>query len=134
VARALTEVNQFLPGALDGRRRRLFSRQLPTTAFLQPDAAAPPRRLDELPDHATGDLAEAVERCVELAARRDLETLVVDQSRPEIGLSVVKVVVPGLRHFWARLGPGRLYRVPVELGWVEGPLAEDDLNPAHLLI
>ena len=40
-----------------------------------------------------------------------------------------EVVVPGLRHFWARFGPGRLYEVPVAMGWLERPLTEDQLNP-----
>jgi ribosomal protein S12 methylthiotransferase accessory factor len=30
-----------------------------------------------------------------------------DQTRPDIGLNVVKVIVPGLRQFWPRWGPGR---------------------------
>jgi len=57
-----------------------------------------------------------------------------DQTRPDIGLRVVKVFVPGMRHFWARFGPGRLYDVPVAMGWVERPLTEDQLNPSHLVI
>jgi ribosomal protein S12 methylthiotransferase accessory factor len=61
--------------------------------------------------------------------RRGLELIVLDQTRPDIGLPVVKAVVPGLRHFWPRLGPGRLYDVPVELGWLTAPLDEDELNP-----
>jgi len=60
--------------------------------------------------------------------------LVLDQTRPDVGLSVVKVIVPGMRHFWARFGPGRLYDVPVMMGWVENPLTEDQLNPSHLVI
>ena len=30
-----------------------------------------------------------------------MEVLVLDQTRAEVGMPVVKVVVPGLRHFWA---------------------------------
>jgi len=41
-----------------------------------------------------------------------METLVLDQSRPDVNLRVAKIVVPGMRHFWARLAPGRLYDVP----------------------
>ena len=41
----------------------------------------------------------------------------------------VKVIVPGLRHFWPRLGPGRLYDVPVRMGWLAAPLTEAQLNP-----
>jgi len=41
---------------------------------------------------------------------------------------VVKVFVPGLRHFWPRFAPGRLYDVPVSMGWLAAPLTEDQLN------
>ena len=47
---------------------------------------------------------------------------------PDVGLPVARVVVPGLRHFWARFGPGRLYDVPVALGWRAAPLLEEQLN------
>jgi ribosomal protein S12 methylthiotransferase accessory factor YcaO len=63
-----------------------------------------------------------------------MEMLVLDQTRPDIGLPVVKVIVPGLRHFWRRLGPGRLYDVPVKLGWLEKPLAEEKLNPIAVFL
>jgi oxazoline/thiazoline synthase len=43
-------------------------------------------------------------------------------------------VVPGLRHFWPRFGPGRLYDVPVRLGWREHPLDESQLNPVPLFV
>jgi ribosomal protein S12 methylthiotransferase accessory factor len=49
-------------------------------------------------------------------------------------LPVVKVVVPGLRHFWARFGAGRLYDVPVQLGWRKSPLAETELNPIPMFL
>jgi hypothetical protein len=57
---------------------------------------------------------------------------VLDQTRPDTGLHVVKVFVPGLRHFWPRLAPGRLYDVPVGMGWLAKPLTEDQLNTQHL--
>lgn len=53
-------------------------------------------------------------------------------TRPDVGLPVVKVVVPGLRHFWPRLAPGRLYDAPVALGWRESALKEDELNPVPI--
>ena len=43
------------------------------------------------------------------------------------------VIVPGMRHFWARFAPGRLYDVPVGMGCREHPLAEADLNPAPVI-
>ncbi len=62
------------------------------------------------------------------------DVLVHDLTRPDIAFPVVKVIVPGLRHFWRRLGPGRLYDVPVRLGWLEEPVAEHDLNPVSLFV
>jgi oxazoline/thiazoline synthase len=70
--------------------------------------------------------------CVDIAAARGLETLVVDQSRPDTELHVVKVIVPGLRHFWPRFAPGRLYEAPVQMGWLKQSLTEDRLNPQHI--
>ena len=52
----------------------------------------------------------------------------------EIGLPVVKVIVPGLRHFWARYAPGRLYDVPVRLGWLSAPTPEEELNPIPMFL
>ncbi|CAB4885892.1 unannotated protein [freshwater metagenome] len=69
-----------------------------------------------------------VDRAVALVAERGMDFIVLDQTRPDIGLSVVKVLVPGMRHFWPRFAPGRLYDVPVELGWLERPLTEAELN------
>ena len=81
-----------------------------------------------------GDLAADVRRCQSLLEAKGLEVLVLDQTRPDIGLAVVRVIVPGLRHFWARFAPGRLYDVPLELGWVPRRLREDELNPVAMFL
>jgi ribosomal protein S12 methylthiotransferase accessory factor len=77
----------------------------------------------------TGDLRADLEGCRRILDAAGLEVLVLDQTRPDIGLPVVKVTVPGLRHFWPRFGPGRLYDVPVELGLIPQRLSETQLNP-----
>jgi ribosomal protein S12 methylthiotransferase accessory factor len=69
--------------------------------------------------------------CVRVARRNGLDFLVLDQTRPDIGVPVVRVIVPGLRHFYRRFAPGRLYDVPVKLGLRDRPLAESELNPFH---
>lgn len=132
IARALTEMNQFLPGLATGRERRVLSAPIHDLTYLRGDGA---RHREDYPHPAPGgDLRDDVERAVETARQRGLETLVLDQSRDDVGLSVVKVVVPGLRHYWPRWGPGRLYEVPVAMGWLSHPRSEDELNPVHLLI
>jgi ribosomal protein S12 methylthiotransferase accessory factor len=80
------------------------------------------------------DLREDVLTCVEIAAKQGMEVLVLDQTRPDIGLNVVKVIVPGMRHFWKRLAPGRLYDVPVKLGWMPESLKENQLNPFPMFL
>ena len=73
--------------------------------------------------------AELFELCREVAAGAGLELLVHDLTRPEIGVPVVRVVVPGLRHYWPRYAPGRLYDVPVSLGHLTAPRDETELAP-----
>ena len=59
---------------------------------------------------------------MQLAKREGLDFLVLDQTRPDIGVPVVRVIVPGMRHFYRRFAPGRLYDVPVKLGLQDRPL------------
>jgi len=33
-----------------------------------------------------------------------------------------------MRHFYRRFAPGRLYDVPVKLGWLDRPTPENELN------
>lgn len=128
VTRAITEANQLL--AVSRRRRRLYRGELADRTFLEPHGtsemttAAPP----------SDDLRDDVLACVEILGRLGLEVIVLDQTREDVGLPVVKVIVPGLRHFRPRFAPGRLYDVPQRLGWVERPLREEDLNPAYLTV
>jgi thiazole/oxazole-forming peptide maturase SagD family component len=76
------------------------------------------------------DLAE----CRRLCRRNGLVLLALDLTRPGIGVPVARIVVPGLRPLWARFAPGRLYDVPVRLGWRRRRAAESALNPIPLMI
>jgi ribosomal protein S12 methylthiotransferase accessory factor len=67
--------------------------------------------------------------CVDVMANAGLEVFVLDQSRPDLDIKVAKVVVPGLRHFWRRLGAGRLYEAPLAMGHFDQMLVEEQLNP-----
>jgi ribosomal protein S12 methylthiotransferase accessory factor len=126
-SRALTELGQVFdpdPRARSGWDEKILG----DAAFLLPDERLSPSRSDTFQCRWGGDLRDDVEICVERAARVGLETMALDQTRPDVNLSVVKVIVPGLRHFWPRFGQGRLYDVPVRLGWRARPLAELELN------
>jgi bacteriocin biosynthesis cyclodehydratase domain-containing protein len=131
--RALTECNQlFDPG--ERTRSPCDDAALGDAGHLFPDEAAPSRTRDDYPDARREDLRDDVLDCVARAARSGLETLALDQTRPDTGLAVAAVVVPGLRHIWPRFGPGRLYDVPVRLGWLSRPNREEELNPVPLFV
>ena len=144
--RAVCEMNQCLtwvprPGSGDSRYgvddpMLLWwwkNARLADHPWLAPAPGAAPRGAVDYPVPDTADLKEDVERCRALVEARSMELLVLDQTRPDIGLPVARVIVPGLRHFWERLAPGRLFDVPVEMGWRESPLAEADLNPVPVI-
>jgi ribosomal protein S12 methylthiotransferase accessory factor len=146
--RAVTEMNQMLSTVLrepheDVPVEKLFTDR-ETVAWLKTATLAnqpylvpvdgPPRTAAAHPRPGTDDLREDVLACQALVEGQGMEMLVLDQTRPDIGLPVVKVFVPGLRHFWARFASGRLYDVPVQLGWLPGPLAEDQLNPIPMFL
>ena len=107
----------------DRSTRRLF--------LAAPVADRPPRKASQYPVIESMDTREDVEYCRALVEARGMEFLVLDQTRRDIGMPVVRVIIPGMRHFWARFASGRLYDVPVAMGCREHPLAEADLNP-HL--
>lgn len=82
---------------------------------------------------ATGDIRDDVMFCVERLRKRDIEVIVADCTRRHVDFPVARVIAPGLRHFWRRLAPGRLYDVPVRSGWMSRPCAESDLNPISFI-
>ena len=98
------------------------------TSYLLPHGKAPVRR-PRPPKFASLDRRERVLACVKLARRFGLDFLVLDQTRADIQVPVVRVIVPGLRHLQRRFAPGQLYDVPVKLGLCKRPLKEIELNP-----
>jgi ribosomal protein S12 methylthiotransferase accessory factor len=145
--RAVTEMNQMLYFPLleaEGKEagdqgtdaetvRWLRTATVANQPYLQA-AEGPARTASSYPQAWADDVAEDVRACQALVERLGMEMLVLDQTRPEVGLPVAKVIVPGLRHFWTRLAPGRLYDVPVRLGWLPRPLAEEELNPIPMFL
>ena len=138
VRRAVTELNQMMPPVLDGRgwddpdfQRWLDRGAVRDQPYLLPDPELEP--LSRL-DLSSPDLLDDVRAVRTRLEEAGLEVLVLDQTRPDIGLPVVKVVVPGLRGFWARFAPGRLFDVPVRLGRLAEPTAYADLNPIPMFL
>jgi ribosomal protein S12 methylthiotransferase accessory factor len=134
--RSLTELSQFLSIGVEGGGARgdkstldgLTPLRIENYPFLLPSKhpiPAPPLGLDVPLD----SVREQVEACVEVASRAGHDFLVLDQTRPDVGVPVVRVLAPGLRHFYKRFAPGRLYDVPVRMGLLDKPLREDELTP-----
>jgi oxazoline/thiazoline synthase len=135
--RSLTELNQFLSIGLVGLRNAEGGSRdgsapwrLQDHSYLLPNGH-PPVRPDFSSKFGQLDTREQVMACVDLVKRAGLDFLVLDQTRPDIEVPVVRVIVPGLRHFYRRFAPGRLYDVPIKLGWLDRPVLESDLNPLH---
>lgn len=99
--------------------------------FVQP-ADVPARRRTDFEDWTSDDIWADLSRCRSILEARGLELLILDQTRPDIGLPVVKAIVPGLRYHYARFAPGRLFDVPVQLGWLDHPTSEQHLNPVPM--
>lgn len=68
-----------------------------------------------------------VQDCRGRIERAGLEVVVFDMTRPEIEFPVVRVVAPGLRSKRPRFAAGRLYDIPVRLGWLEDARSEEEL-------
>ncbi len=145
--RALSELNQMLPPVArareDGSGYALVDPDVldwwcratvGSDPHLIPDPGEDARTPDHFPHEPRDDLRDDVDASGELVRGLGMELLVLDQTRPDIGLPVVRVLVPGLRPFWARFGPGRLYDVPVRLGRLPEPTAYADLNPVPLFM
>ena len=130
IERALTELNQLHD--LTGRAPNPWDHEnLPSNKFLFPSdeaLAAPAKPI------SGSTLLQLIEGICDRLYESNMELLVVDKTRPAIGLPVTQVIVPGLRHFWPRLGKGRLYDVPVSLGWLPAPKIESELNRVPLFL
>jgi oxazoline/thiazoline synthase len=135
--RALTELNQFLSiGLMGGGKSDKSSLDGFTPLRLQdyPYLTASGNSSVHSgagPEFGQLNTREQVEACVSLAKRAGHDFLVLDHTRPDIGVPVARVIVPGLRHFYRRFAPGRLYDVPVKLGLLNQPRSEAELNPIH---
>jgi ribosomal protein S12 methylthiotransferase accessory factor len=143
--RAFAEMNQMLALAQGGEDGKLAIEDEETLSWLKtatlanrpymaPHETMATKQREDCPSLHSGNLLEDIRLCRSIVEERGMEVLVLDQTRPDVKMPVVKVIVPGLRHFWARFAPGRLYDVPVQMGWQERLLAEDELNPIPVFI
>ena len=142
--RALGEIGQLLPSVVGARTggnpiasdphldRWWTHATVRNQPYLRPDPCQPVHAAADYRYRPSTTLnLEFIYRAARLTG---LDVLVLDQTRPDINMPVVKVVVPGLRHFWPRLAPGRLFDVPVALGRKAAPTPYEELNPIPIYL
>src|SRR6201991_1258900 len=133
--RSLTELTQFMAigmmGGASGEKETLDGinpLRLEDYRFLLPsdNPIVPPAQDLKVHDNTR----DQVNACVEIATHAGYDFLVLDQTRPDVEVPVVRVLVPGLRHFYCCFDPGRLFDVPVKLGLLDRPRLESELPPS----
>ena len=95
------------------------------------------KRIEELPNPSTGDVAQDLKRCAtELAAKghRPAYAVLTTPDLAGYDIHVVRTIAPGLQpvhfgHGQERLGGKRLYELPQQLGLSDRVHTESDLNP-----
>jgi thiazole/oxazole-forming peptide maturase SagD family component len=145
VSRAISELNQMAGGEsgirevngdelsnpLDHRYMSdwMASATIRNQPYMVPDetCSRDPGQLRRPPP--SNDLLQEIGRCAEIIAKHGMEMILLDLTRNDVNFPTVRVTVPGLRHFWPRFGPGRLFDVPLKLGWIDKQLDERGLNP-----
>lgn len=133
--KAATEVGQIWftathSGAIDAD----FGKWLSHATLRTQPYLAPAYQLDAPREPPAMNPDEQLALVVSHLLAANLNPVAVDLSRPDVTLHTARAIVPGLRHIWNRRAPGRLYEVPVRLGWRETSLAEDELNSICCMI
>ncbi len=143
--RAVTELNQMLVpllgAAKDGQCGSLGDPEtvqwLKTATIAEHPYLVPRdgqlRGWDSFPKCWTDDLKEDILLCQQRVEALGLELLVLDQTRPRSACRWPRRLCRGCGTF-GRLRAGRLYDVPVKLGWQERTLDEDQLNPISMFL
>lgn len=136
--RALRELCQTSTGISAGRPER-YAKGSPEHAFLswshntcvfdhahlRPTA----QTIEVQPEFTDSPATELLAMTLRVLAKTGLEPWLVPLTRPELSIPAVRVLCGELRHPGHRFAPGRLYDVPLRLGWRNRRVEERDLNP-----
>ncbi len=83
--------------------------------------------------HGMTDTEYTAETALARLDEKGVQILIADVTRADIGVPAARAVSPQLRDWRPRFAPGRLYDVPVAMGWMDKPNTEDTLNPRDFL-
>ncbi len=139
VSRAISELNQIMmrsdtPKDIDlnsiPRSERNLVKWIITEKIEDHPYFLPSQTINSfLSNNETNDFLSDIDILINILIKNNLNVFIHDLSNPDIKFYTIKVIIPKLRHFWNRLGPGRLYDVPVKLEWIPKVLDESELNP-----
>ncbi|MEQ8188121.1 MAG: TOMM precursor leader peptide-binding protein [Candidatus Eremiobacterota bacterium] len=141
--RSLCELNQFVSIAIDRPEAEHSynndvamkwwkTATVKNNPYLIPDGTI--KKSSDYKSLAREDLLEDINLCLNIVKDLHMEMFVLEQTRSDVGLNVVKVIVPGMRHMWERFKEGRLYDVPVKMGWLKERKTEEELNPVGVFV
>ncbi|VUD69306.1 Ribosomal protein S12 methylthiotransferase accessory factor YcaO [Thalassocella blandensis] len=92
------------------------------------------KRTEDFPLIQNTNIKDDILYVMEKLHQQNLEVCVYDYSRCDIPMVTLKVIVPGLCHFWPQYGNPRLFNVPVKQKWLSKALLESELNPLELYL
>jgi bacteriocin biosynthesis cyclodehydratase domain-containing protein len=131
--RALTEMYQLV--AIKDRVSGPFDfDSMANRPFMFPKRKTQPKTVDDYDFVYSANIKDGIDYVVEQVEQVGLDVCVVNYTRADIPVSTVKVIVPGLAHFWPQFANKRLYQVPVELGWLSHCLEEEYFNGQALYL
>ncbi|MEL6558487.1 MAG: TOMM precursor leader peptide-binding protein [Bacteroidota bacterium] len=141
VERAVIELNQLLPITLgdepvdmDLRIKNWLDEESVTDNIYLSASDEIIHIQDKYPGQSFSNLNEVLQYLTAQFQKQSLDLYLLDLTQQDIGMPVVKMIAPNLRHYWRRTGPGRLYEVPVKMGWLSEPKTEDQLNQHSIVI
>jgi bacteriocin biosynthesis cyclodehydratase domain-containing protein len=106
-----------------------FASWLSTAVLLNQLQFQPKNEIDSPPEPAPLTSSQIVALCIQRMKSAGIRPIAVNLTRPDVLVHAVRAVAPGMRSTRNRRGPGRLYEVPVRLGWLEEARTEAELNP-----
>lgn len=80
-------------------------------------------------DYEHVEVVTSIDELIKELTEKKIRILLQDVTRPELGISVMRVFGVHMRSWFDRRSPGRLYTVPVSLGLRDEPITEDEVNP-----
>ncbi|WP_261591246.1 YcaO-like family protein [Pseudoalteromonas holothuriae] len=139
IERAVLEINQLLPLTLDNSpvNDNEFFEWITQQTITEHDFLEPKTNsitIDKLIDKSENCLESSISFICKTLTSNNIELYALDITTKDTQMPCVKMIAPGLCHFWRRTGQRRLYDVPVKMGWLKQEYKESELNQNNITI